>query len=175
MECFSAWRGLISRAGLQCPHSQLLHVLRPLGLSDALTLFTGSLKHLPVLNHVQTPSPPPGLGHGPPHSAAGFVGLWQGRLLHWILFVLLFGAEILDSAWVCTWVWWLYYLSICTGFETRNTWCTAEMAIAASEMLTGTTWGQPRRLQWLFASRSHVFKSAWSKTYVCHKASLSIR
>lgn len=71
-------------------------------LSDALTLVAGSLQHLPVLNHVQTPSLPPGLGHGSPHSAAGFAGLRQSGLLHQILFVLLFGAEILDSAWVCT-------------------------------------------------------------------------
>lgn len=82
-------------------------------VSDALTLLlSGSHQHVPVLNHAQTPPPLPGLEHRPPHSAAGFAGLRQGRLLHWILFALLFGAEILDSAWVCTWVWW-GFLPLC--------------------------------------------------------------
>lgn len=65
-------------------------------------LLAGSHQHLPVLNYAQTLPPPPRLECHPLHSSAGFTGLQQGRLLHWILFVLLFGADILDSGWVCT-------------------------------------------------------------------------
>ena len=72
-------------------------------VSYALTLpLADSHQLLTVLNHAQTPFPPPRLEHRPPRGAAGFAGLQQGRLLHWLLFVLLFGAEVLDSAWVCT-------------------------------------------------------------------------
>lgn len=59
VEGFSAWRGHVLRAGLQCPHSQVPHVLSP---PEALTLILAdSHQHLPVLSPIQTPSAPPGL------------------------------------------------------------------------------------------------------------------
>jgi len=111
VEGLSAWGVGVGEA---CFQSRLAVPTQPVVMhtealrsaSDALDLLTlllaGSHQHLPVLNHAQTPSPPPRLEHHPPRGTAGFTGLQQDRLLHWILFVLLFGAEIFDSAWVCT-------------------------------------------------------------------------
>lgn len=95
----------------------------------------------PLLGWLPSASPPPEpcsyfhqLGWCiAPHD--GCAGLQQDGLLHRPLILLFLEAEILDSAWACTWVWWVIYFSICSEWESRHTFLMAEMAIVASESM----------------------------------------
>lgn len=152
-------------------------------VSDALTLLlVGSHQHLPVLNRAQSPSPPPRLERRPPRDTPGCsrAGSCTGSCLFSCLELRFWTLP--GSAPECGGV----FLPLCLhwfgiqvhvmhsrnghrGFRAVNRYSlrpAQQSATAPSQK------DFPFTLKWPLASRSHVFKSARSKTYMYHKASL---